>query len=505
MNINNIHLSGLAIAILGFTITQTIVSSTIAVEPLSRFVVGGIVPLSIGLLLSVFGVVLAVGPFSTVYALTVAKWTYIGAIAMLLLLVVSVFVSGIEQSVCEYRLLVSNVILGGAVGGAYIGDRIAVGNRREEIVEVQSELSTLINELLRHEILNAATIIGGMSSILNENSNSDQSATNAINDSIHRLERTVAAVGGVMTNTGNFSIRSLDLVSIVDEEITSYTANHPDVDLTMKAEADSLYTLGDSRIRLVITKAFEWIFRHGHADRAIVTLQTSQQYVTITVREVGNHVSAMTLEGNSETEHGGPSANFTEQIISLLTDFYDGSVIFNPATIQNESAWIQVTLPKSVPNKSVAAQQGLLLSNIVRVGVAGFLGGIVMGLVYQLLTGQMAVIGSLYGIESQVVGWITHMFHSIVFAMFFAVLLDRPKISQRFSGTVTIGMIGMIWGSLLWLVAAGIVMPLWLQVLGTPAQIPTLSFLGLVGHLLWGLTVGTVYAISRSFEYVNPF
>ncbi|MUV58060.1 histidine kinase [Halogeometricum sp. CBA1124] len=38
-------------------------------------------------------------------------------------------------------------------------------------------------------------------------------------------------------------------------------------------------------------------------------------------------------------------------------------------------------------------------------------------------------------------------------------------------------------------------MPLWFRTLGVPAPLPNLSAVGLVGHLVWGATLGAVFAL----------
>ncbi len=49
----------------------------------------------------------------------------------------------------------------------------------------------------------------------------------------------------------------------------------------------------------------------------------------------------------------------------------------------------------------------------------------------------------------------------------------------------------------LWLVAAGLVMPIWLRVLGVRTPVPNLTAAGLIGHVLWGLTLGGGFALGR--------
>jgi len=91
-----------------------------------------------------------------------------------------------------------------------------------------------------------------------------------------------------------------------------------------------------------------------------------------------------------------------------------------------------------------------------------------------------------------VVGWITHEFHSVVFGLAYAGVLapvpDSYADDWRWCLGVAIG-----WAIVLWALAAGVIMPLWLRLVGVPAAVPSLSPAGLLGHLVWGLTLGTVY------------
>ncbi len=52
---------------------------------------------------------------------------------------------------------------------------------------------------------------------------------------------------------------------------------------------------------------------------------------------------------------------------------------------------------------------------------------------------------------------------------------------------------GAAWGAVLWLVASGLVMPIWLNIVGIATPVPNLSPNSLLAHLLWGtvLAIGT--------------
>ena len=116
-----------------------------------------------------------------------------------------------------------------------------------------------------------------------------------------------------------------------------------------------------------------------------------------------------------------------------------------------------------------------------------------MGIFFQLSTGLLPVIGSLYGIPNPIVGWITHLFHSAVFGLLFAAICAEPRIDRYVSGPASAGGLGLAWGIVLWAIAAGVLMPAWLSLLGASAQLPNLSLAGLVGHALWGVILGITY------------
>ena len=126
--------------------------------------------------------------------------------------------------------------------------------------------------------------------------------------------------------------------------------------------------------------------------------------------------------------------------------------------------------------------------------LGGLAGGLGFGLLLQMM-GAMPVIASLYGMESVTAGWVAHLFHSVVFALVFAAALTRTK--YRNAGVGLITALGAGYGAVLWVVAAAIVMPLWLTALGTDAPFPNFDLTSLVGHLVYGVLLGAVFAIAR--------
>lgn len=58
--------------------------------------------------------------------------------------------------------------------------------------------------------------------------------------------------------------------------------------------------------------------------------------------------------------------------------------------------------------------------------------------------------------------------------------------------------LGILWGAFFWVVAAGIIMPVWLE--GSIGSIPTLGPWSGLGHVLYGAVVGvgsaTLYKVT---------
>lgn len=93
-----------------------------------------------------------------------------------------------------------------------------------------------------------------------------------------------------------------------------------------------------------------------------------------------------------------------------------------------------------------------------------------MGGAFQTLSGSVPVIGALFGAGNLWVGWTTHLFHSLVFGLVYAALVTL--VPTTYSDTVRYYGAALGWALALWLVAASIVMPLWLRLVGVSIAVP---------------------------------
>lgn len=139
----------------------------------------------------------------------------------------------------------------------------------------------------------------------------------------------------------------------------------------------------------------------------------------------------------------------------------------------------------------------------------GLLGGLAMGVFFQLGTDVMPVLGRFLGAESALRGWIVHLAISLLLGASFAVVLGYPPIRDftasfealeyALSGityvyavaAVTIGVLPLVL-ELPWVTS--VVTPLVPQGAGgsLAALLPAAAFA--LGHLVYGATLGAVYA-----------
>jgi hypothetical protein len=133
--------------------------------------------------------------------------------------------------------------------------------------------------------------------------------------------------------------------------------------------------------------------------------------------------------------------------------------------------------------------------------VAGAIATVAMGLaimVMDLETLRVAIAG-LYGQEgSLAVGWIAHVIHGTIFGLVFAVILADPGLYHVTQWRWKTILLGVVYGIVLGVVGAGIIMPAWLVMVGIQQETPTppnISANTLIWHTVYGFVIGAVYPV----------
>lgn len=134
--------------------------------------------------------------------------------------------------------------------------------------------------------------------------------------------------------------------------------------------------------------------------------------------------------------------------------------------------------------------------------VAGLIGGVVFGLMMQMMMaptpdgGQMpmmAMIGQIVGSPTVAAGWVYHLLNSAVIGAIFGWL-----VGDRVHGYAAALGWGAAYGFVWWIVGGLILMPLFLGMNPfAPLMMPPMRMVAmgsLVGHLLYGMILGGAYA-----------
>jgi uncharacterized membrane protein YagU involved in acid resistance len=125
-------------------------------------------------------------------------------------------------------------------------------------------------------------------------------------------------------------------------------------------------------------------------------------------------------------------------------------------------------------------------------GIAGGLvGGVVFGVLMQVMD-MMPMVAQLADSESLAVGWLVHLFNSALFGAIFAVLFGRWA-----GRLVPAAVLGMGYGVVWWVLGALLIMPAWLGMNDMIFELNTTAWQSLMGHLVYGLLLGVVYAVVR--------
>ncbi|MFC5971984.1 histidine kinase [Halomarina salina] len=133
----------------------------------------------------------------------------------------------------------------------------------------------------------------------------------------------------------------------------------------------------------------------------------------------------------------------------------------------------------------------------------GILAGVAMGVVMAFAMPEMLdeAIPALYGQEGALVGVTAHLAHAAVFGLLFAAIVRFGNLSRYTDDVTTSTALGLAYGLVLWILAASVVMPAWLDamnVAGAPA-IPTFDTMSLLGHAVFGVVLGALYPYLKRY------
>jgi two-component system OmpR family sensor kinase len=494
------RVGGLLVAGIGFAITRLFVVEAVQADTTLSFLFAGILPLSLGLGLVAYGIGLAVGSFSREYVLTVAQWCLLGTGASVSILLVTSFNSMMEpgsfQVLSGSPLLAANVLLGGSIGGVLVGNRSATTHRQQRQIQRQANRALLLDRLLRHEVINAVNIIRGNATLLANGENAG-GGIDTIENASERITSTIEEVGTLIEE--NDTAASVDVAAILATETASLDEAFPEVDATYEGPTEGLDAAVDERIEIVFRELLENAAEDEDTTRIEAGVASTNHEVRITVSDDGSGLPDQQrdlLVSGAFPEYDDPSSGFGLQIVRLLVLAYGGQLTVEDG-IDGAGTTVAVTLPRIDVDRDIVRSVGVSMRNLYWAILTGLFAGVAMGVFFVVATDVLPVIGALYGVQSPLIGMVTHLFHSVIFALIYAGACARPSLSGWLSRPLRGGVAGIVWGTMLWLVAAGVIMPLLLRGVGLMAALPNLPAVGFVSHAIWGGVLGVSYAFVQ--------
>ena len=356
-----------------------------------------------------------------------------------------------------------------------------------------------LNRLLRHEVLNSVTAIRGYANV-DPAENSE--AMSVIDRRGGDIQETIEQVKYLTRRTGSdsASLATIDLEAAIAAAVEEVTERHPDTDVTVETPAEDLRVRANDRFSGVLIHLLENAIVHGDDDTPTVVVDSTPTDISVTVADDGDGLpesQQRLLETGDIGEFDDPNTGFGLNVVRLLVESYDGTI---QAAADSGGTSITLDLSRVTTDEAGAQPSRTGLSGVrpavphLAVSlVAAVLAGVGYGIVSEALGGSIAGIGVFYGTANAVVGWLTHEFHSIVFGFVYVGLLSIG-IERYNDGLGTYVAVGTLWALALWAVAAGIVAPVWLRLLGIPAAIPNLTGSLLASHLVWGVSLALLTA-----------
>lgn len=146
--------------------------------------------------------------------------------------------------------------------------------------------------------------------------------------------------------------------------------------------------------------------------------------------------------------------------------------------------------------------------------LGGILGAAAFGSLIWLIDPEIvrAAIPGIYGIEAAgLYGWAIHLLHGAVLGIVFGLLVTREfilgiirtsaetEVLEERSDWARVTAAGFVYGLAIWAILPMIALPMWTAAVGTgaaAADFPALAAGSLVGHLVFGLVLGFVFATT---------
>lgn len=284
---------------------------------------------------------------------SIALWTVGGTVLILLTISLMVLYQLAEgASVEDPIFFVGGTCTVGGVGGFLIGVYNARRVRAEQVV-AEKEKIELLNQVLRHNILNAANILNGRAQLLRGHVDDDSVVhldallvwSNRISELTQKVRMLVEEA-----QKGETGLRSVDLQAVLDGEITKLRNTYDDVDIVVENGSTNTSVMADEMLAEVFENLLDNAIRHNDTSERELRVSTDETGESVVTRIADNGPGISKEVRKSLIEEA--SADFQESgvglglyLVSRFVDRYGGHI--RVLDKDPRGTIIEVELPKA--------------------------------------------------------------------------------------------------------------------------------------------------------------
>lgn len=201
---------------------------------------------------------------------------------------------------------------------------------RAEYMQEQRDLVNQMNDILRHEVLNAAQVVHGNAALLRDADERIDPADERIERIYHQGEELTDVVREVRalldTIEEERSLETVQLGTVLDGEIRTLRSNHPDIEVETDVPAD-LTIEADELLGRVFGNLLRNAAEHNDPDSLRITVEAdvTADSVVVTIRDDGDGIAETELETLFDRPQVG-THGLGLYLVNRLVESYGGTV-----------------------------------------------------------------------------------------------------------------------------------------------------------------------------------
>lgn len=330
-------IGGMGILLAGFEVWHTT-----QMQSLTGKLFMAVLPLTAALVVIYSGYRLARGDVTGSESLRIAGWFLAGMAGMAVVagwIVGHQFIRGVVFNHWHF-MTVGSVTVGGIVGLLLGGYDVRNRRQRQQVneerrrVEAEQEKLTLLNRVLRHNILNGVNVIRGRAeSHKDRTETADHSGLDIIvsrsNDIVNLIDKVHTFIERI-SHDGNPALKPVDLSTSLQREIEKCRDTYPKANIAGDIQGD-VWILADEMLEEVIENLLMNAVEHNDKDEPTVTvsIEEREREVIVNIADNGpgipDNQRAQLFEWNPEST-SKPATGVGLSLVGTLVDQYGGSI-----------------------------------------------------------------------------------------------------------------------------------------------------------------------------------